>query len=72
MTGESLKLGKVMTDQVANMFSHVWWLCVISTPGPSQIVFGKNSNLPNIISDTLTALEKVTTSADLASETSKN
>ena len=32
---------------------------------PSQIVFGKNSNLPNIINDTLPALEKVTTSADL-------
>ena len=33
---------------------------------PSQIVFGKNSNLPNIIDDALQALEKVTTSADLA------
>ena len=33
---------------------------------PSQIVFGKNFNLPNIINDTLPALEKVTTSADLA------
>lgn len=33
--------------------------------GPLQIVFGKNSNL-NIINDTLPALEKITTSADLA------
>ena len=33
---------------------------------PSQIVFGKNSNLANIIDDALQALEKVTTSADLA------
>ena len=33
---------------------------------PLQIVFGKNSNLPNILNDTLPALEKVTTSADLA------
>ena len=32
---------------------------------PSQIVFGRNSNLSNIINDTLPALEKVTTSADL-------
>ena len=33
---------------------------------PLHIVFGKNSNLPNIINDTLLALEKVITSADLA------
>ena len=32
MTGQSLKLGKFMTDQVANMFSHVRWLSVISIP----------------------------------------
>ena len=32
----------------------------------SQIAFGKNSNLPNILNDALPALEKVTTSADLA------
>ena len=32
---------------------------------PSKIVFGKNSNLPNIINDTLPASGKVTTSADL-------
>ena len=32
---------------------------------PSQIVFGKNSNLPNIRSVTLPALEKATTSLDL-------
>ena len=33
---------------------------------PSQIVFGKNSNRPNIMSDTLPALEKAATSVDLA------
>ena len=33
---------------------------------PLQTVFGKNSNLPNIMNETLPALEKVTTSADLA------
>ena len=33
---------------------------------PSQIVFGKNSNLPNIMSDTLPAVEKATTSVYLA------
>ena len=32
MTGQSLKLGKFMTDQVANMFSHVQWPSVISIP----------------------------------------
>ena len=32
----------------------------------SQIVFEKNSKLPNIINDTLPALEKVTNSTDLA------
>ena len=31
MTGKSLNLGKFMTDQVANMFGHVWWLSVILT-----------------------------------------
>ena len=33
---------------------------------PLQIVFEKNSNLSNILNDTLLALEKLTTSADLA------
>ena len=33
---------------------------------PSQILSGKSSNLPNIINETSPALEKVTTSADLA------
>ena len=33
---------------------------------PLQIVFGINSNIPNIMSDTLPALEKVTASADFA------
>ena len=32
MTGQRLKLGKFMTDQVANTFGHVWWPSVISTP----------------------------------------
>ena len=32
MTGQSLKLGKFMTDQVANMFGRVRWPSVISTP----------------------------------------
>ena len=31
MTGQSLKLGKFMTDIVANMFGHVGWLSIIST-----------------------------------------
>ena len=31
----------------------------------SQIVFGKNSSLPNIINDNLPALERATTLADL-------
>ena len=31
MTGQSLKLGKFMTDQVANMFGHVRWPNAIST-----------------------------------------
>ena len=28
---QSLKLGKFMTNQVANTFSHVWWPCIILT-----------------------------------------
>ena len=32
MTGQSLKLGKFMTDQVVNMFGHVQWLSIILTP----------------------------------------
>ena len=32
ITGQSLRLGKFMTDQVANMFGHVRWPSVISTP----------------------------------------
>ena len=33
MTRQSLKLGKIMTNQVANMFGHVRWLSIIATPG---------------------------------------
>ena len=33
MTRQSLKLGRFMTNQVANMFGHVQWLSVTSTPG---------------------------------------
>ena len=32
MTGQSLKLGKFMTSQVANTFSLVRWLSIILTP----------------------------------------
>ena len=33
MTGQSLKLGKFKTNQVANIFGDVRWPSVISTPG---------------------------------------
>ena len=32
MTGQSLKLGKLMTNQVINTLSHVWWPSIISNP----------------------------------------
>ena len=32
MTGQSLKLGKFMTDQVVNTLGHVGWLNVIFAP----------------------------------------
>ena len=43
MTGQSLKLGKFMTDQVANTFGHVRWPGVISTPVQHIIDFSKVS-----------------------------
>ena len=36
MTGQSLKLGKFITDQVANTFGLVWWPSVILTPALPQ------------------------------------
>ena len=35
MTWQSLKLGKFMTDQVANMLGHVQYPSIISTPANS-------------------------------------
>ena len=38
-TGQSLKLGKIMTDRVANTFGHVRWPSVISTPGLEETAY---------------------------------
>lgn len=34
MTGQSLKLGKVMIDSMAHMLGYIQWPSIISTPAP--------------------------------------
>ena len=38
MTGQSLKLGKFMTDQAVNTFGHARWPSVISTPASATFL----------------------------------
>ena len=49
MTRQSMKLGKFMTNQVANMFGHVWWLNALFQP------LKKHKNGEKIISAKLVA-----------------
>ena len=47
MTRASLKLGKFMTDQVANAFGHVRWLSVTSTLDFEAILMGNIFKISN-------------------------
>ena len=47
MTGQSLKLGKFMADQVANTFGHVRWLSIISTPDFEARLMGNIFKISN-------------------------